>query len=336
MLREVYKAMGADPPTNPEHMLIDLVEWLLRLPARNPRRVHLSWVARKKVLTLVETQGLERVAACLTTGGNLLPFLGDATRTIRQRSKEVPKIGAAMGKKRWQPDWMFSDWGIHHFHLGPDLEAKGKRVLRSARVLFAYLTEADAYLLDVLAHKRSDGGIAWADKGLLETLCREWPGVLESYEMRGMLAPTAGNEFTSAEIHAIRRAGSTAPVSINGKVYMGPGRGLATDRSSTRAVRLTSEIRWELHRMEELFRSSADHAQAHLFVAADASVGYFIPSRDAAISYVPARTSDCRMTWFFQRLLQEVPIFRGQPEGAIWLRPAVKLGKHPFVDAASP
>lgn len=336
MLREAYKTVGVNPPVNPEHMLIDLVEWLLRLPTRSPRRVHRSWTARMKVLRPLEIQGLERVAACLETGGNLLPFLGDATRKIRQRNKEVPKIGPAIGKQRWQPDWLFSDWGIHHFHLGPDLEAKGNKVLRSDRLLFAYLTEEDAYLIDVLPHKRTDGGIAWADKEILETLCREWPSVMEPYEMRGMLAPAAGNEFTSAEIHAIRRAGGTAPVSINGKVYMGPGMGLATDRSSTRAVRLASEIRWELHRMEELFRSSADHAQAHLFVASDASVGYFIPSRCTAISYVPAHTSNCRMTWFFQRLLQEAPIFRGQPEGTIWLRPGIRQCKNPFVDAALP
>ena len=121
----------------------------------------------------------------------MLPFLGDASRTIRQRNREVSKIGPTIGKKRWQPDWMFSDWGIHHFHLGPDLEGKGEKVLRSARVLFAYLLEEDAYLLDVLPHSRTDGGIAWADKGVLETLCHEWPSVMDRYELRGALAPSA-------------------------------------------------------------------------------------------------------------------------------------------------
>lgn len=323
MLRQAYKVIGANPPVDPEHMLIDLVEWLLRLPARSPRRVHLSWRSRSRILTLLEFEGMERVTTCLDTGRNLLPFLGDASRTIRQRSREIPKTGPAIGKKRWQPDWMFSDWGIHHFHLGPDLEAKGEKVLRSAKVLFAYLTEEDAYLIDVLPHRRADGGITWADKGVLETLCHEWPSVMERYELRGALAPSVLHEATSADIHKLRQAGISALVTINGKVYMGPGMGLAGDRSSTRAVKLSSEIRWELHQMEKLFRDSADNAHAHLFVAADASVGYFIPSRDVAISYVPALTSDCRMTWFFQRLLQEVPIFRGQPQGAVWLRQGI-------------
>lgn len=336
MLRTVYQAIGAHPPANPEHMLIDLVEWLLRLPSRRHRQLHLSWTLRNKVLTPIELQGLEHISACLRSGVSLLPFLGDATRQIRQRHKEVPKIGPATAKQRWQPDWLFLDWGIHHLHLGPDLEIIRDRVLRSARVLFVYLTEQDAYLIDVLAHKRADGSIVWADKQILETLCREWPGVMDQYEMRGMLAPSAVCEATSAEIHALRQAGVNAPVAIAGKVYMGPGRGLATDRSSTRAVQLASEIRWELHRMEKLFRDSAEHAKAHLFVAADASVGYFIPSRNTAISIVPAHTSDCRMTWFFQRLLQEVPIFRRPSEGAIWMRPNGKQRNKPFVDAALP
>ena len=324
MLRQVYKVMGADPPVDPEHMLIDLVEWLLRLPARSPRRVHRSWMARTKILSPLEIQGLEQVATGLKAGGNMSPFLGDASRKIRQRSREVSKIGTTIGKKRWQPDWMFSDWGIHHFHLGPDLEAKGEKVLRSARVLFAYLTQEDAYLLDVLPHRRTDGGIAWAQKGVLETLCREWPSVMERYELRGILGPSPLFEPTSAQVHSLRQAGLNSPVMIDGKTYMGPGLGLASDRSSTRAVKLSSEIRWELHQMEKLFRDSADNAQAHLFVAADASVGFFIPSRNTAISYVPARTSDCRMTWFFQRLLQEVPIFRGAPQGAVWLRQGIR------------
>jgi hypothetical protein len=331
MLHQAYKVMGANPPVDPEHMLIDLVEWLLRLPARSPRRVHRSWTARTKILRPLEIQGLERVANCLEAGGNLLPFLGDASRTIRQRSREIPKTGSAVGNKRWQPDLLFLDWGIHHFHLGPDLEAKEEKVLRSARVLFAYLTEQDAYLLDVLSHTRTDGGIAWADKGLLETLSHEWPGVMDRFELRGALAPSALHEPTSTEIHELRRAGANSLVALNGKMYMGPGMGLATDRSSMRAVKLSSEIRCELHRMEQFFRDSADYAHAHLFVAADASVGYFIPSRNTAISYVPARTSDCRITWFFQRLLQEVPIFRGQPQGAVWLRPGVTQRKKPSI-----
>jgi hypothetical protein len=206
MLNSIYRGMGAHPPLNPEHMLIDLVEWVLRLPSRRSRRVHWSWALRNKVLTPLEIHGLDRLASQMRSGSDLSPFLGDATRTIRQRHKEIPKLGSATRGKNWQSDWLFSDWGIHHFHLGPDLEAKGNKVLRSARVLFAYLTNDDAYLIDVMSHKRTDGGVAWADKTILETLDREWPDVTARFEMRGVLPPPAATQFTSAEIHSVRRA----------------------------------------------------------------------------------------------------------------------------------
>ena len=41
LLAEVYAKMSA-PLAGPEHRLFDLVEWITRLPARNPRRVHIS------------------------------------------------------------------------------------------------------------------------------------------------------------------------------------------------------------------------------------------------------------------------------------------------------
>lgn len=311
MLREVYKILGAHSPAKSDLMLIDLVEWLLRRPDRCPRQVHRSRVLRNKVLRPLEIQGLDCIMTCMQSGSNLLPFLGTATSALRQRHKEVPKIGSAKGNQRWQPDWLFTDWGIHHFHLGPDLEAKGKKVLRSDRVLFAYLTNTDAYLIDVLPHKQSDG-VVWADKGILQTLSEEWPDVMKRFELRGLMPPAQGDGFTSPEIQSLRQAGVAPTVTINNKVYMGPGMGMATDRSSTLAVRLSEEISRELNQMEKPFHDSAHYAKAHLFVAADASIGYFIPALDTAISFLPARTSECKATWFFQRLLQEVPIFEEQ------------------------
>jgi len=177
-----------------------------------------------------------------------------------------------------------------------------------------------------LAHKKTDGGVAWADKKILETLCSEWPDVLERFELKGLMPPAKDDYFNSSEIHSLRQAGVTPMLTIHNKVYLGPGMGMATDRSSTRAVRLSSDISAELNRMDRLFRDSLDHAKVHLFVAADASIGYFIPSRNTAISFLPARTSECKVTWFFQRLLQEVPIFNDRAEGEIWLRPDIKIG----------
>ena len=199
-------------------------------------------------------------------------------------------------------------------------------MLRSDRVLFAYLTNTDAYFIDVLPHKKADDGVAWADKGILETLDNEWPDLLRRFELKGVKPPPARTQFNSSQIHFIRKVGGTPTLVLNGRVYMEPGMGLATDRSSTRAVMMSIDIKRELGRMERLFRESSEHAKANLFVAADASIGFFLPAQNKAISFLPAQTSDCQVTWFFKRLLQEIPIFRGTEGLEIWLRPGVQLG----------
>ena len=325
MLRSVYKMIGAHPPARADLMLIDLVEWLLRRPDRRPRRVHRSWALRNKILLPLEIQGLDHITSCMQAGGDLLPFLGTATSTLRQRHKEVPKSGLAKGKRRWQPDWMFSDWGIHHFHLGSDLGAKGKKVLRSDRVLFAYLTNTDAYLIDVLAHKKTDGGVAWADKKILETLCSEWPDVLERFELKGLMPPAKDDDFNSSEIHSLRQAGGTPMLTIHNKVYLGPGMGMATDRSSTRAVRLSSDIRYELNCIEQIFRDFSKDAKAHLYIDINASIGYFVPAKNTFFPILDTGTSQSWARWFFQRLIQEVSIFQESAANEIWLRPGVKV-----------
>lgn len=146
MLGEVYAKVKAKLPASPETRMIDIVEWLGRIPTRYPRRVHISDVlARQRVLTPYELAGVTRIRKAMERGHDLRMFLGENTKSIRNRRDEKPN-------RHSKNDLFFSDWGLLHFHLGADLENTGNRVSRTRRILIAHLTESEAFLIDVVPH----------------------------------------------------------------------------------------------------------------------------------------------------------------------------------------
>jgi hypothetical protein len=314
LLAEVYAKLGATLSDDPEAHLIDLVEWLGRLPSKRPRRVHISDVLRgRKILTAYEINGINRVRRALEYGSDLRPFLGERTNSIRNRryEKRTPRL---------RNDLFFSDWGLHHFHLGADLANTGKRVMRSRRVMIAHLTEEDAYLLDVVTHGKGFSS-AWGRTDYLKTLHRNWPEVLEKYELKGVMAPAREDQFEAEDYIRLRENGINLIVPINGKTFMGPGFGISGDGSSTRAVQLADKIRYELAEGEKLFRGQQPGEEVCLFVAKDASVGFFSQEKDTAFSIFPSRHKSYHVTSFFVRLLDESGILNNAPEGSIWTPP---------------
>jgi len=224
-------------------------------------------------------------------------------------------------------DLFFSDWGLHHFHLGADFSDTRKRVMRSRRVLIAHLTENDAYLLDVVAHGKGFSDV-WGRKVYLEILYRNWPEVLEKYELRGMAVPSPIQELRPEDYIRLRQKGINVVIDINGKAFMGPGLGIAGDGSSTRAVQLADKIQHELGNGEKRFRDQQPDGEAFLFVGKDASVGFFVPGKDTAFSIFSGLRSSYHVTSFFRRLIKESGILDNVPEGAIWTTPMLRTKEY--------
>lgn len=135
--------------------------------------------------------------------------------------------------------------------------------------------------------------------------------------------PPAREDDLSAEDYVkLRQGGVMAGIVINGKVFMGPGLGVSSDRSSTLAVQRADRIRDELDVGEKAFREHRPNGDALLFVGKDAAVGYFIPEKDEALCIFPRRNSDSPVTQFFSRLVEESGILNNAPDGAIWTAPA--------------
>ena len=238
------------------------------------------------------------------------PFLGESTFSIRNRVRKKSKIGKLN-------DLFFSAWGLHHFHLGADFANSGKRVMRSRRVLIAHLSESDAYLINVVPHGKGFADV-WGDQSYFEIFQRNWPLVFERYELKGIIAPEQKDQFSAYEYMQLRESGITTPVIVNGRAFLGFGLGIATDGSSIRAVELSDRIRHELSEGEKVFREKEPSGDAVLFVAHDASVGFFVPEKNTAFSIFPGKTSRSNITQFFSRLLAETDILQNAPKGGIW------------------
>ncbi len=126
-------------------------------------------------------------------------------------------------------DALLNHWRIHHFHLGTKPQpSKPDFVERTGPVLFAYVTEAEFYAIDVLEH----GG--WARRRLLEIIYRNWPKLIERYRVKGALGLMTTP--SDADIKRLRSAHILSATQIDGMVYCPPGGGCSASGISVEVV----------------------------------------------------------------------------------------------------
>ncbi|MGZ8160033.1 MAG: hypothetical protein ACXWT4_14645 [Methylobacter sp.] len=289
-LKKVYKSVGQNFPLTPGLALIDLVEWLMRVPSKSPRTLYKSEELRNKILTPFELKGLAQIEKLILSGGDLKPYLGDMTRTIRNR----------YSKKN---DFFASDWGLLHFHIGTDFENKGIRVSRTRRVLLARFQDGNAYLIDIVNHGWSHEDV-WGEVKHLEIIHRNWPHILGEAVR---ISEDKKTPITSPDYIKLRNAGLNVPILIDNKIFFAPGLGVASDGSSTEAVRISLKIERELDFAESEFRKAEPNAAAFLVINDDFSVGFLEPKCHGyyrAFEY----SENNQVTRFFYRLFTEIHI----------------------------
>ncbi len=146
-----------------------------------PRDVHFSEeiheslgkLKREKVATKEEAaeawQAVFLIRHLLAEGKNVNCFLSKG-------------VNFATGKK--SKDGLLWDFGMHHFHLSREVEQNGF-VKRSAYLLFAIVTEENAYFVDVRRHPRS-GDLGWVRQDLLRIGHSNWPEVIDPNILQGV------------------------------------------------------------------------------------------------------------------------------------------------------
>lgn len=293
ILRKVYKEIGVPFPNKPDQALIDLAEWFMRVPTESPKIVHKSQELQRKVLTPFELKNLSEIERVVAIGGDLKPYLGDISRSVRNRQSK-------------KNDFFSSDWGLLHFHLGADFENKKTRVSRSKRVLLARFEKDNAYFIDIVNHGRGYPEV-WGDTVHLEILYKNWPHVLAGGMMRDVILDKEGKKISAMDYIKLRNAGINVPIVINGKSFIPPGFGIATDGSQTQAVTVALQINRELNEAETEFRKEELDEKVFLVVKNKYSVGFLVPKRNTYFCMYKY-SEESQVAKFFIRLLSEVSL----------------------------
>jgi len=173
--------------------------------------------------------GWERLKGIIESGGNITPNL----------SKLVDRLT--------NKDSLLNDWGVHHFHLGENLD--GNFIERTGPLLFALVTNDRFYAINVFNHG------AWADEEIVEIIHRNWPEVVKPYKINDASLATQISEEQRLTLRA-KNGNSFVSVS-DGTVYAPPGGGIVCSGYNVQAVLQT-------HRQRDLLRTLEDHLQAQL------------------------------------------------------------------------
>jgi len=110
------------------------------------------------------------------------------------------------------PDQMLIQYGLHHFHLSSDIRKDGFSG-RSDYLLFAHISETDAYFVDIRSHKHHEG-LRWVEQNLTRIICENWPLLLR--EISGVTQ----EPITDHQKKELWRKNINVPAECDGKSYI--------------------------------------------------------------------------------------------------------------------
>ena len=152
-------------------------------------------------------------------------------------------------------DSMLNDWGVHHFHLGEAMN--GPFVGRTDPLLFALITKEALYAIGIFAHG------SWADANIVETIHRNWSGVISRFQIKNCECTTERTEAQRLVLRA-KNTNSLVPVS-DGTVYGPIGGGIVGSGYNPSFIIRTD-------RQIELLKNLERHLQERLADLRDALV----------------------------------------------------------------
>lgn len=172
------------------------------------------------------------------------PGLECGWRVLRNRVEDGEDLSPNLSKlidKLSNKDSMLNDWGVHHFHLGEEMN--GKFINRTGPLLFALLTNDEFYAIGIFDHG------SWTNQDIVEIIHRNWPTVIEQDKIRGDISPT---QLTEQERGILRKSGVNAMVTVNdGTSYFPIGGGFAGSGFNVQAVIETDRQKMRLMSLEK-------------------------------------------------------------------------------------
>ena len=225
---DVYGVVGDD------ELLTAYYNATRRIVGAGPRTVHRAngFVAPTDP---DQARALATIEEKLRRGESVVPYL---SRKIRDLSYN---------------DLLFNDWGIHHFHLGTNIEGDGF-VNRTCPLLYIVFGDTidfhgkgntDAHLLAVMDHND------FATQELVEILHENWPE-LPQFDMPGV----SGDRLSDADIRRLRKLHANYCLRLrDGKSCFAPGGGITS--AGTSAIDTTRAMHriWWAEQQQEMVLS---------------------------------------------------------------------------------
>ncbi len=157
-------------------------------------------------------------------------------------------------------DGLLWDFGMHHFHLRRRVE-QGGFVERSPYLLYAIITNANAYFVDVWRHPEPRG-LGWSRQDLRDIVQSNWPELLRSRVVEGV----EGETLTDREVMNLRGKNVNYVARVGGRAVGAIGGGTMADGSSAVCRRIGMELMHHVHAHQSYF----DGQPAELKSALDA------------------------------------------------------------------
>ena len=143
-------------------------------------------------------------------------------------------------------DLLKYEWGIYHFHFKED---------RSNELLFVYLNESSAYLLDILEHEKPDGSIVtWTNTDLIQIIHDNWPNVIKPFIF---LENSNSKKLTTEERKALRRrSGSSHIIVTDGTEYIPLGSGISISKHPNEAIEQSDLLFKSVKRLQTVVQNN--------------------------------------------------------------------------------
>lgn len=183
------------------------------------------------------------------------PEVAAGFEILKTKAERGEDLSAHQSKKLLDAkfnDHLLNDWGIHHFHLGTDVDTGSPSfVKRTELLLFARLTDDSVFLIDISRHG------AWSDQRLVEIMHANWPDSIERYRLRGILG--LERVVTNEDRERLREAGALTFVQLaDGTVYAPIGGGYSSSGLGIDVVRKSGYYAQRVRNLEAQVKAQSD------------------------------------------------------------------------------
>jgi len=136
-------------------------------------------------------------------------------------SRKVTRLNQARNA-----DLLKYEWGIYHLHFCKE---------RSGKLLFIYLNEGNAYLLDILKHEEAgSSAVTWTNTDLIQIIHDNWPQVIKPFIYK--TNSTTPILTTNQRKTLRKKAANTFVVVDDGTEYMPLGLGFTSSKHPMPAI----------------------------------------------------------------------------------------------------